>query len=248
MPRHAAQRWLAGLPAGEMCEVVGQKRDALTAALEHGRHAAISGPLLALLRLGQRRHRGVPEAVEAARQAFYAAVTDDRAQEAEAEWQRAFQGAARIVMQDGFLPAEPACRCVLQRLRFLLGQPALLSRGVAANNERKVLRYLLTQAERTGSLLVKESQRQIAEHIDVHQPTVVKVIRRLVAAGWLTPVPSRLAGVPNQYLLKEPSAVGTSSESLAAEPLKTLSTKSSLPAEFLGMEPDETPRRVDLCG
>jgi hypothetical protein len=178
---------------------------------------------MSLVRLGQRRHRGVPQAVADVRAAFLRAVEGDRARTAALqEWDRALDGAVATVRAGTSHPAHPACACRLRRLRRLAEQPGLFSAGVAGLNERKVVRYLLLGADRTGSLSVQESQRQIAVAIDVHQPTVSQALRRLRGLGWLMPAPSGRAGVSNSYVLQEPPV---------AE--QTLSTKSTSPAECL---------------
>ncbi len=99
---------------------------------------------------------------------------------------------------DGPLPVQPVCGCQVRRLTALAERTVLFSRGVAGLNERKVLRYLLQRADQSGSLLVQESQRQIAEAVDVHQPTVSKALRRLREKGWLEPVRADRAGVSPQ--------------------------------------------------
>jgi len=54
---------------------------------------------------------------------------------------------------------------------------------VAGNTEVKVMRRLLLRVEQGGTWSVdKESQRTIAESIDVHQPRVRKALKRLAKA------------------------------------------------------------------
>ncbi len=123
-------------------------------------------------------------AVSQLQDAFVAAVQDER--DAEVEWQRMLQGAVAQVFRDR-MAEHPVCDCVVDELLDLTSRNELLSPAVARNNERKVLRYLLMRARYRGSLLVQESQRQIAEKVDVHQPTVSLTLRRLKTLGWITP-------------------------------------------------------------
>ena len=76
--------------------------------------------------------------------------------------------------------------------------------GPGRLTERKVLRYLLLRAEHSGSLLVIESQRQIAEAIDVHQPTVSKALVRLESLRWLSRRRGQDPWATTQYVLRVP--------------------------------------------
>ncbi len=58
--------------------------------------------------------------------------------------------------------------------------------GAGPGDELKVMRCLLLRAKQQGTLQVTQSQRQIAVAIDVHQPTVSKVLVRLEERGLLT--------------------------------------------------------------
>ncbi len=220
----AAGTWLSGLAVGPPCDPVVQRCEELMAGLvESSRHTTILGPLMSLLRLGQWRHRGVAEAVTAVETAFLEAVKDARPeQEAQAEWKRALDGAVATVKGEKPLPAHPACVCVVRRLRAAVEQPELFTKGVAGLNERKVLRYLVMRADRSGSLLVQESQRQIGVAIDVHQPRVQDALKRLHGAAWLTPTAAAPRGAAAQYLINDARATEQS-----------LSTKNWPPAELL---------------
>jgi|GEM_PF-1949570 len=111
--------WLDLLPAGPPCQRVTGALDSFHQALEGGgsRHAATLAPVGALVRLGERGHPGVPDALSDARGAFLSAVTAPGAgqrtdREAVAEWRRGVAGAYRIVKADPTDPADLGCRCV----------------------------------------------------------------------------------------------------------------------------------------
>jgi DNA-binding transcriptional ArsR family regulator len=161
--------------------------------------------------------------LEEVREAFMLAVLNDRGSDvAAAEWQSLLTGGTAALQDAPALPDHPMCSCLLRRLRTSLADPELFSRGSSGLNERKVVRYLLERADRWGSFRVQESQRQIAEAIDIHQPTVAKTLRRLVDRGWIEVESARQYGVANSYLLLEQT--GTDPE---------LSTKSQTPAKTL---------------
>lgn len=216
-------KWLSTLAIGPPCGLVTKRSDKLIAGLvESSRHSSILAPLMSLLRLGQQRHRGVPEAVSAVETAFLEAVKDARPEgEAGGEWSRALDGAVAAVSGDGALPAHPACVCLVRRLSAALERPELFSKGVAGLNERKVMRYLAMRAEQSGSLLVQESQRQVAVAIDVHQPRVQVALKRLRKGSWLTPSAAAQRSSAISYLINE-SRVEHS-----------LSTKNSTAAQLL---------------
>ncbi len=220
----AAEKWLSGLAVGPACTVVAQRRDDLLAGLGgSSRHSSILGPLMSLLRLGQQRHRGVAEAVTAVETAFLEAVKDARPEhQAKDEWQRALDGAVATVKKKASMPAHPACVCVIRRLQAAVEQPDLFTKGVAGLNERKVLRYLVMRADRSGSLLVQESQRQIGVAIDVHQPRVQDALQRLQRGSWLTPAAAAPRGAAAKYLIND-----------ARTQEQSLSTKNWSPAELL---------------
>ncbi len=181
---------LAQLPAGPPCQAMSRQRDAVMKQLANGRrHAAVLGPVLQLVRLGQQGHQGLGEALTDVRRDFVSRVSDDRAggeAEASLEWDRAVRGALAKVFPGGILlAADRCCSCFIADLRAALNDHRLFTpRGQLS--ERKILRYLILRAQYKGSRLVQESQRQIAEAVDVNQPTVTRVIKRLMKLGWLT--------------------------------------------------------------
>lgn len=219
----ATNRWLSTLAVGPPCDLVAQRGEELIAGLvESSRHASILGPLMSLLRLGQQRHRGVPKVVSAVETSFLEAVNQARPKHAASEWKKALDGAVSVINKDGALPAHPACACVIRQLRAALQEPELFTKGVAGLNERKVMRYLVMRADGSGSLLVQESQRQIAVAIDVHQPSVSVVLKRLQRESWLTPQKAAPRGAAAKYLLN-----------VAGPMEQLLSTEDSTPAEYL---------------
>jgi DNA-binding MarR family transcriptional regulator len=193
----------AGKP---MCDGSRRGLDAFRDALAEGpRHAATLGPLLQLLRLRQVGHCGVPEALLAAREAFVQEVAPDRGQEAAAaEFDRALAGASRRLAS----PREPkefsVCECQIRELHRVVESGTLLSRGAGRNNEQKIMRYLLLRAQQHRVLAISESQRQIAQAIDVHQPTVSNVLTRLEGKGLLTRQPAKALDLSDTYLLTPP--------------------------------------------
>lgn len=114
--------WLEALPAGPPCKAtegaVTSLMQSLDTAIHAGgsRHEAVLGPVGALVRAGERGHRGVAMGLGEARAAFLDAVTAiDRGRrtptEAVMEWRRMVAGAYAIVTADPTDPADVGCRC-----------------------------------------------------------------------------------------------------------------------------------------
>ena len=80
----------------------------------------------------------------------------------------------------------------------------MLSTGVARNNEAKVMRQLLLRADQNRSLLVRQSQREIAVAIDVHQPTVSKTLARLEDKELLVRIRGKGLKDSDSFLLTAP--------------------------------------------
>jgi replicative DNA helicase len=111
--------FLDALPAGMPCELVKHRFDAATAALRarvDSRHDDTCGHVLALLRLGEEGHPGVPAALGELRAEFVDAVTADRTRttaEAVAEFDRMAQGERGIglILAEPTDPAGRGCKC-----------------------------------------------------------------------------------------------------------------------------------------
>ncbi len=170
---------------GQPCTVVAQQLTVIRKAMVNGnRHKAILGQLEQLLRLGTFGHYGIPETLAELKAEFVMAVDDTREdEEANAEWDRSLQGAA-----DQIKPAKTdpdrLCDCEHRHLQVLAERPDLFSERGGVN-ERKVLRYLLLRAGHGHSRLVRESQRQICQAVDLHRPSVARALKGLEALGWL---------------------------------------------------------------
>lgn len=214
---------LAQLPPGPPCRVTSNRRDRVLKELANGgRHAAVLGPVLQLVRLSQQGHRGLVEVLTEIGEDFIGRVEPDRpggAKEARQEWDKAVQGALSEVFSHARAPARhPCCSCVVDELRAALRNDEFFS-GRGKLSERKILRYLFMRAEYKRTLLIQESQRQIAEAVDIRQPTVGKATDRLVRLGWLTRVPSNSRTDANAYLLGQPKRfISVSSRVPAAHP------------------------------
>jgi DNA-binding transcriptional ArsR family regulator len=200
---------LEALPDEEPCHRMQAQADHVAKALASGkRHEATLGPIMQLVRLGREGHRGLRRALTDLSKDFVSRVSDERdggAVEAQQEWDRSVDGALMEVLgKHGKFPVHPACDCKLAELQEASQDPALFSNGMAGVTERRILGYLIEAARLGRSVLVAESQRQIAEAIDRHQPTVSHGLKRLEALGWIR----RLAGVdplaPTPYLLLVP--------------------------------------------
>lgn len=209
--RTTAGSQMARLPAGPPCAVVSGQRGVVMKQLANSeRHDAVLGPVLQLVRLAEQGHRGVASALLDVHEDFVGRVRDDRAggrPEAQQEWRRALNGALAQVFGRG-MPAVPhaCCSCVITDLRAALNDDRLFTpRGKLS--ERKVMRYMLMRAQYRGSLLVHESQRQIAEAVDINQPTVARVLGRLVSLGWLTRTTRRSRLQVDGYVLNRPGVV-----------------------------------------
>ena len=159
------------------------------------------------MRLGQQGHQGLGQALAEIGEDFVDRVAGDRPggrQAAQAERNDAVQGALGIVLEAGYgLAPYACCPCLIAEFRRAVeGNAAFTPRG--KRNERKVLRFLLKWAEYRGSLRVTESQRQIAEAIDVQQPRVSKILKRLQDQGWLTVMTPATPWTPATYHLHLP--------------------------------------------
>lgn len=165
-------------------------------------------------------------------QDFVSRVSDERAGgviEAQQEWDRSLDGALTEVLgEHGKFPVHPACDCFIAELSRTSQDNTLFSTGIAGLTERQVMRYLIEAARLGRSVLVQESQRQIAVAIDRHQPTVSHVLKRLEALGWMR----RLAAVdplaPTPYLLLVPEVCTDVSTKGPAGYIGTLLTAGSL--------------------
>ncbi len=202
---------LAQLPAGSPCAVMSRQRDAVMKRLANSqRHASVLGPVLQLVRLSQFGHHGLVEVLEDLRGDFIGRVQEERpggTGEAEQEWTRSVQGALDAVFPKGTGPNPYACcACDISDFRRALRDDRLFTpHGKLA--ERKVLRYLLARAEYRRSTRVIESQRQVAEAIDIHQPTVCRVLKRLEILGWLAKEGRTSPWSPCSYVLHVPDMV-----------------------------------------
>jgi len=182
---------LAKLPSGPMCQAVTKQLDKIAKSLANGpRNKAVQGPLVQLVRLGQRGHHGVLEAAELIQQDFVGRVTPSRpggATEAEQEWSRLLKGAIHLVFPKGTTSMPPApCVCLLPALRQAMRQDRFFStNGRAKVTERSVLAHLLNRAEDRGSLRLEVSQRLIAVDMDIAQHTVSVALKRIQKNGWV---------------------------------------------------------------
>jgi DNA-binding MarR family transcriptional regulator len=211
---------LAQLPPGPMCDAVANHLDTIVKALANeSRNAAVKGPLVQLVRLGQQGHHGVMDAVGVVREDFIGRVTPDRpggAAEANQEWSRLLAGAIRIVFPRGITSRPPApCLCLLPSLHLAMRQDRFFSANSRARaTERSVLAHLFKRAEYRQSLRLEVAQRPIAEAIDVTQHTVNVVLRRLEGNGWITREHQRLFGSSDFITLTFPTTcVATTSTS-----------------------------------
>ena len=187
----ATQDALAKLPSGPMCDAVTKHQDKVAKSLANGpRNKAVQGPLVHLVRLGQKGHHGVLEAAELIQQDFVGRVTPSRpggATEAEQEWARLLKGAIHLVFPKGVVSTPPApCVCLLPALRQAMRQDRFFStNGRAKVTERSVLAYLLNRAEDRRSLRLEVAQRPIALAIRSTQRTMSKALGRLEKHGWI---------------------------------------------------------------
>jgi DNA-binding MarR family transcriptional regulator len=200
---------LEALPDEEPCQRMQTQADHVAKTLASGkRHEATLGPVIQLVRLGREGHRGLRQALTTLSEDFLSRVADDRAGgavKAQQEWDRSVDGALTDVLgEHGKFPVHPACDCLIAELHRASQDTSVFSKGTPGLTERRILVYLIEAARLGRSVLVAESQRQIAEAIDRHQPTVSHALKRLEALGWLR----RLAGVdplaPTPYVLLRP--------------------------------------------
>jgi hypothetical protein len=214
---------LNALPKEEPCDRMRAQWDLVAQTLTRSHwHKTGLGPVIQLVRLAREGHRGLRQALEALSEDFVTRATSARAGgavEAQHEWDTSVDGAlAKVLGTHGRFPVHPACDCLLVRLRRAAQDPALFSRGIAGVTERRVITYLLEAARLKHSLLVRESQRQIAEAIDRRAATVNTVLSRLEGLGWIR----RLAGVdlcaPAPILVLLPNLQKDSSNIEAAVP------------------------------
>ena len=98
-----------------------------------GRHDAILGNVVQLVRLAKEGHIGLPRALHRLSHDFVMRVADDRGGRAaaEAEWQRSLDGAlSEVLGSHGVLPRFPACDCFLRQLREATTDPSLFTRAI----------------------------------------------------------------------------------------------------------------------
>ena len=220
------------LPDEEPCAAMKAQTDLVAKGLANGkRHAATLGPVIQLVRLGREGHRGLLQALSALSQDFVSRVSDARAggaAEALQEWDRSLVGALMEVLgEHGRFPLHRACDCILRQFRIASKDPTLFTCGAAGLTERRVMGYLIESARLGRSVVVAESQRQIAEAIDQRQATVGRTLKRLERLGWLRPlvVIDRLAPTPLLLLLPEVcSVVSTQVPAVHIDPLPTAGT------------------------
>jgi predicted transcriptional regulator/DNA-binding transcriptional ArsR family regulator len=214
---------LAKLPLGPLCDAVTKQLDKIVKLLANGpRNAAVQGPLLQLVRLGQRGHHGVLEAAELIQEDFVGRITPSRAggaTEAEQEWSRLLDGAIRIVFPKGVASRPPApCVCILPSLRLAMRQDRFFStNGRAKVTERSVLAYLLNRAEDRRDLRLEVAQRVISEAIDFTQHTMSTVLGRLEKRGWVNREHQRMHGASDFITLTLPTCVVTTSTSTSSK-------------------------------
>jgi hypothetical protein len=178
---------LAKLPGGIACPTTRTARDAALALLTPGhRHEAILGPVVRLIRLGQRGHPGVRTALAELKTAYVAATADDDGvTKSEREWERALAPALIEIVGTPSAPLPDACSCLFRWLAQAVENRAWFTPGPSGQYERLVMRFLADRARLSSSLVVQESQRQISEGILVGQPEVSEIMRRLRDLGWL---------------------------------------------------------------
>ncbi len=123
---------LRELSAGAPCPVMSTQRDVVMKQLANGgRHAAVLGPVLQLVRLAQQGHGGLPEVLADVRGDFLSRVKDDRpGGTAQAEFSR--RPTCRVAFRR--LPIDPGALARRGPRAFLAiaeARPLDLGRGVA---------------------------------------------------------------------------------------------------------------------
>jgi len=142
-------------------------------------HNEVRKSVMQLRRLRTYGHRGVPGVLVQLGDVYVTARAQrDNPRSARVEYDR--------LVAQAPVPeptADAACGCDIAWAQKLNRTRQGLSKGVAGNTEVKVMRHLLLRVEQQHTWsLKKESQRTIAESIDVHQPTICKALKRLGAA------------------------------------------------------------------
>jgi DNA-binding MarR family transcriptional regulator len=206
-----ALSWVAAEPDQEMCLAVQQEVQRFVELMSRGaHHQDVLAPVQRLLRLRQQGHLGVAMALQQAQGDFVQAMSDKRSEnEARTEFQASVSGAWQRMTRPRDPKQHAACSCQRQALRKLVEAGVGLSKGIARTSEVRVMRHLLMRADQQGTWLITgESQRTIAQSIDVHQPTVSKVLKRLADLGFMKELSyGRGRSRANDYLLTAPDAL-----------------------------------------
>jgi hypothetical protein len=109
------QKFLDGLPGGEPCTATKNALDKALAELRNppeSRHNSARDGAGALLRAGERRHRGTAKALDTHRDAFCAALEGERDRSPESEYDSFKFSSAAIVLSEPTPAADKGCKCL----------------------------------------------------------------------------------------------------------------------------------------